>query len=179
LCFDNTLGFCTVKLRHNYIDLNNNNKKKTFKHFLQWLFWVVKFRSLRVPVIHLSNLIKTISFCVQKMNKCLTGLVQHGWVINDLLFIFWWTIPLKCILQRTAILHVNEIKCSLCYFTKTNCCMSSMYCSWRVCFQFRVQYGDRFTTETVHESCGITRVSTRVYNFINYYLWLQVMAMWV
>jgi len=22
LCLDNTLGFCTVKLRHNYIDLN-------------------------------------------------------------------------------------------------------------------------------------------------------------
>jgi len=45
-------------------------------------FWAVKFQSLRKPMYcssdQLSNLIKNIFICVPKINKALTGLVEHG-----------------------------------------------------------------------------------------------------
>ncbi len=34
-------------------------------------------------------------------------------------------------------------------------CWSRMNCSWRLCFQFRVQYSVSFRIKTVHESCGV------------------------
>ncbi len=51
----------------------------------------------------LSDFIKNIFICVPKLNKGLTGLKRHGWVINDRIFIFGWTIPLTNI-------HANLIR---------------------------------------------------------------------
>ncbi len=43
----------------------------------------------------LSDLMKNILICVPKMNEGLTNLEWHGgWVINDRILIFEWTIPL-------------------------------------------------------------------------------------
>ncbi len=48
-------------------------------------------------VRELSDFIKNILICALKMNEGLTGLkTTRGWVINDSILIFGWTIPLKC-----------------------------------------------------------------------------------
>ncbi len=52
-----------------------------------------------IPVIsgvrELSEFIKNILTCVPKMHVGLTGFgTTWGWVINDRIFIFGWTIPL-------------------------------------------------------------------------------------
>ncbi len=40
------------------------------------------------------DFVKNILICVPKMNS-LTGSERHGWVLNDRIFVFGWTIPLK------------------------------------------------------------------------------------
>ncbi len=47
----------------------------------------------------LSDFIKNALICVPKMNKGLTGLEQHEWVVNYIVFIFGWTIPLRFLLD--------------------------------------------------------------------------------
>ncbi len=61
-------------------------------------------------VRELSEFIKNILICVLKMNGGLTGLEKHwGWVINDSIFIFGWTIPLNCGLYIAILLIMDNV----------------------------------------------------------------------
>ncbi len=77
LCTKYSRSFINVRLKH-------------WCHYPYYLSgsWMCQFCCCRCRVGKLSNFI-AFQICVLKMNKCLMGLEQHGWVINDRISIVW------------------------------------------------------------------------------------------